>query len=136
MSEENKEEKKELTQEEQLFELRKLSQMKHKTLTNLLGIHLDSFSAMMVKSNRVSYTEKLQAAQALKEAILFGLDYGLGITNPKIRQSGTLAKEVNNLAGVFVQTLDNRMLLVADKLNEQEKKEQTKTEGETNEQVG
>lgn len=114
--------------------LRKMAEMKHSGLSNLLGIYIDSFSAIMINGNGTSYAKKVQAALALKEAVLFAMDFGLGVTNPKIREQGTaLSKEVNGLAGVMVQTLDNRMLLLADKMSKDiETKEQTKT----NETVG
>lgn len=124
--------KKELNPEQQMMELRSLAVMKHKTFSSLLGIHIDNFSAIMVNGNGTSYKEKIQAAQALKEAVLFALDFGLDVTKPKIRQGGKLAKETNGLAGLMVQALDNRMLLIADSMNEKEKQESTE-QGESNE---
>lgn len=121
--------------EKQLMELRSLAEMKHKTFVNLLGIHIDTFSAVMVNGNGVTYNEKIQAARALKEAVLFALDFGLDISKTKIRQGGKLSKEVNGLAGIMVQALDNRMLLIADRMNENENKveETNKEQGEFNE---
>lgn len=119
--EQTTESKPELNPEKQMMELRSLAEMKHKSFSQLLGIHLDTFSAIMVNGNGMSYKDKIQAAQALKEAVMFALDFGLGVTNPKIRQGGKLAKETNGLAGILVQALDNRMLLIADRMNEQEK---------------
>lgn len=127
------------TAEEQMFELRKLAEMKHKTFTQLLGLHIDGFSAIMVNGNGVSYAKKIQAAQALKEAVMFALDFGLDVSKAKIREGGALAKETNNLAGVMLQALDNRMLLMADRMNEKEKEDAAKasatetTEGDSNE---
>lgn len=119
--------------EKQMMELRGLAEMKHKTFSQLLGIHIDTFSSVMVNGNGTSYKEKIQAAQALKEAVLFALDFGLDVTKPKIRQGGKLAKEVNGLAGIMVQALDNRMLLIADRMNKEENKETVNEQGETNE---
>mgnify|MGYP007031181460 CR=1 FL=1 len=121
--------------EKQMMELRSLAEMKHKTFVNLLGIHIDTFSAVMVNGNGVTYNEKIQAARALKEAVLFALDFGLDISKTKIRQGGKLSKEVNGLAGIMVQALDNRMLLIADRMNENENKveETNKEQGEFNE---
>lgn len=117
--------KKELTQEEQLLQMRTLADAKHKMLTSLVGIHIDQFSALMVSNNGVSYAKKLAAAEALKEAVVFALKFGLGDKhNAKIRQGGTnLAKEVNGLAGVLVQALDNRMLILMDEMNKNNNKE-------------
>ncbi len=124
-------EPKAVSPEEQVFEMRKLAEMKHKTFNQLLGIHIDTFSSVMVNGNGVSYAEKIQAAQALKEAVLFALDFGLDVSKAKIRQGGKLAKQVNGLAGIMVQALDNRMLLVADRMNQKEQDDLK--QGESNE---
>lgn len=119
----------EITPEQQNIELRRLAEMKHKMFSSLLGIHIDTLSSIMLNGNGVSYKKKLEAAKALREAILFSLDFGLDISKAKIRQGGqTLSKESNNLAGVMVQALDNRMLLIADNLNKMEQENLNKTE--------
>lgn len=109
-------------------ELEKVTQMRLKALAQLTGIHIDSFSAIMIDTNGVSYKEKLQAAKALKEAVAFALDFGLNVTNAEIRQAGVkYAKEVNSLAGILVQAFDARMLLLASKLQEDNNKTSTET---------
>lgn len=127
--------------EKQTQDLAKVSEMRLKTLAQLIGIHIDSFSAIMIDTNGVSYKEKLQASAALKEALLFPLDFGLNVTKAEIREKGTkYAKEVNSLAGMMVQALDARFLLLANNMKkEQEKQNSTETveenKGETNEQT-
>lgn len=126
--------KPELSQAEQLVEMRKLAEMKHKTFSQLIGLHVDNFSAIMVNGNGVTYAQKVQAAGALKEAIMFALDFGLDVTKAPIRQGGKLAKEVNGLAGILVQALDNRMLLIADNMHKKETEDNKSTEqGDSNE---
>ena len=133
-----------LTPEEldkQSAELVKVSEMRMKMFNQLLGIHIDSFSAIMMDTNGVSYNEKLQASKALKEAVLFALDFGLNVSKADIRQKGTkYAKEVNSLAGILVQALDTRFLLLANNMKQdQEKQNSTQTveenKGEKNEQT-
>ena len=114
------EQPKELTKEEQLVELRKLANLKHKSYSQLTGIHIDNLLATIISTNGVSYSKKLQAAQALKEGLLFAFDYGLNVSKAKIRQPGqAFAQESNNLAAIVAQLLDNRMLIIADKMNEE-----------------
>lgn len=127
--------KSEITPEQQHVELRRLAEMKHKMFSSLLGIHIDTLSSIMLNGNGVSYAKKLEAAKALREAVLFSLDFGIDISKAKIRQGGqTLAKESNNLAGVMVQAMDNRMLLIADNLKNMEENNKTEETGEkTNE---
>lgn len=133
-----------LTPEEldkQTQDLAKVTEIRLKTLSQLIGIHIDSFSAIMINTNGVSYKEKLQAASALKEALLFPLDFGLNVTKADIREKGVkYAKEVNSLAGMMVQALDARFLLLANNMrNEQEKQNSTQNveenKGEQNEQT-
>ena len=114
-----------LSQEEQLEQLYKVSSMRHKALGDLMGNYIDYFSSIMVSSNGVSFQKKLEAAQALKEAVKFAFDFGLNVSKAKIRQSGNLAKETNGLAGVMVQALDTRFLLLADKLKKDEEQQNT-----------
>lgn len=122
------------TLEEQTTELRRISQFRHKAFTELVGVHIDGFSQIMISTNGVTFAQKVEASKALKEAILFALDLGLDITKAEIRQHGKLAKQTNTLAGVFAQTLDNRLLLIADKIQQDSvKEEQTKTEEKLNE---
>lgn len=127
--------------EKSLVEARKISDFRAKSLAQLIGVYVDSFSAQMINNNGVSYNEKLQASRALKEAILFAMDFGVGVTNAKIREKGTLAKEVNGLAGVMVQAMDTRFLILADNMKKQQdeqalaetsQNETVQTEGDTN----
>jgi hypothetical protein len=113
------------TLEEQTAELRKISRFRHKAFSELVGVHLDSFSQIMIATNGVSFQQKVEASRALKEAVMFALDLGLDVTKAQIRQSGKLAKQTNTLAGVLAQTLDNRFLLIADKIQQDELNKQT-----------
>lgn len=117
--------------------LRKMAEMKHKSLSTLLGIYIDTFSATMLNGNKTSYQKKVEAAKALKEAILFAVDFGLDLNNPKIRDKGMfMSKEVNGLAGVMVQTLDNRMLLLAEKMSKLEENKTKVVDNTTQETKG
>jgi len=130
----------ERTVEQQMDDMRKISEMRFKSLSQLVELHVQSLTRVMLSSNGVSELEKRQANTALVEAIRFALDMGLSVTEAKIRQGGKLAKEVNTLAGVLVQALDTRMLLLADNMRRDEQKAQaevteenkTETQGEEN----
>lgn len=124
------------TLEEQTTELRRISQFRHKAFTELVGVHLDGFSQIMISTNGVSFKQKLEASKALKEAVMFALDLGLDVTKATIRQHGKLAKQTNTLAGVVAQALDNRFLLLADKIQQDSVNEElTKTKEQVNEQT-
>lgn len=120
VAEQAQEQVQELTQEQQIEQLYKVSSMRHKVLSDLVGVNMNPFLSIMMSSNGVSQKEKLMAAEALKEAVIFALDYGLNISQAGIREKGHLAKQVNTLAGVLVQSFDNRFLLLADKIKKEE----------------
>ena len=110
--------------EKGLAEARRISEFRLKTLSQLIGVYIDTFSAEMVSTNGKSYKDKLIAAKALKEGILFALDFGLGVTKANIRDGGKLSKEVNGLAGTLVQALDTRFILLADNMKKLEEEAQ------------
>lgn len=131
--EEVKQEEKKLTPEEQAGELRKVSEMRHKALTRLVTAHIQNYGATLIATNGVSYQEKLSTLKSLVRSVEFALDFGIGVTNPEIAQGGKLAKQENEMAGILVQTLDNRMLLIADNMRKQELEEQNnKEQGDSN----
>lgn len=109
----------EQTFEQKQAELKTLTEMKAKVYAQLVDAHIMSLTRVMLSTNKTSQLEKRQAESALREAVKFALDFGLGVTNAKIRDKGMVfAKETNNLAGVLVQALDNRMLLLASNMHE------------------
>ncbi len=120
------------TLEEQTAELRKIATFRHKAFSELVGVHLDSFSQIMISTNGVTFQQKVEASKALKEAVMFALDVGLDVTKAPIRQNGKLAKQTNTLAGVLAQTLDNRFLLLADKIQQDSVQKEEQTKNETN----
>jgi hypothetical protein len=118
------------TEQSQVVDNQRTTEIKFATMSNLVGVYVDSLCAVMVSGNGTSYQKKLNAAAALKEAFRFALDFGLDVTGATIRQEGTqFSKEVNSLAAVFVQAMDTRMLLMTNKIIENEQKT---NEGDTN----
>lgn len=123
-----------LTIEEQNLQMRKVTEMRHKAFTELVGIHFQELTRIMMATNGVTELKKRQANKALIEAVKFALDFGIGVTNAEIRQKGeALAKQTNTLAGVLVQALDNRMILLADNMRKEEELKATASEQTTEE---
>lgn len=126
----------EQTLEQRQESLRSVAEMKAKAYNDLVSIHLQNLTRIMLSSHGVSELQKRQANKALVEAVLFALDFGVNVTGATIRDKGVaLAKETNTLAGVLVQALDNRMLLLADNLRNQEELEKVASQQTTEEQV-
>lgn len=113
----------EVSPEQNAESFRMMAEMRRDAYTQLVSIHLQSLTRIMMATNGVSQLQKRQANKALVEAIEFALNFGIKDDNT-IRDKGTvLAKETNNLAGILVQALDNRMLLLADNMKRQEEKD-------------
>lgn len=111
--------------EQQMEDMRKISEMRFKALSQLVEIHFQEISKIMLASNGVTELQKRQANTALLEALKFTLDMGLNVTGATIRQGGVLAKQVNTLAGVLAQAMDTRMLLLADNFRKEEETKNT-----------
>lgn len=129
--------KPELTQEEQQGHMKQMLEFHGKAYSELIGVHVQRLTQIMMSNNGVSELQKRQANTALLEALKFALDYGLGLTKPKIRDRGTvLAHETNELASILVKAYENKMMLQAIKLQEQQDaeaiQEDTITEQEIN----
>lgn len=126
----------EVTPEQNNEAVRKMAEMRMQSLSQLVEIHIQSLTQVMLSSNGVSELQKRQANKALVEAVKFALDFGVGVTNAEIRDRGTVyAKETNTLAGVLVQALDTRMIILADKLREQQELEEIASQQTSEEQV-
>lgn len=105
----------------------KALKIQQKALSQLVNIHAQTLISVMISSNGVSELKKRQAAVALLEAIEFALDFGVNVTKPRLREGGEVfANQANNLAGVLVKALDNRMVLLADNMYKQEQEESQK----------
>lgn len=114
----------EVTAEQNNEAMRMTAEMRRDALTQLVSIHVQTLTRVLMASNGVSQLQKRQANKALVEAIEFALNFGIKEDNV-IRDRGTVfANEVNNLAGVLVQALDNRMILLADNMRKQQEAEE------------
>lgn len=102
----------------------KALKINQKSLNRLFTMHLQELLKVLVSSNGVSELKKRQAAIAIDEAFQFALDFGVDVTKAKIRDEGTVfAAQTNNLAAILVKALDNRMVLLANNMYEQEQAE-------------
>lgn len=105
-----------------------LTEMRREAYTNLVATHLQSLTKIMMSSNGVTELQKRQANKALVEAVTFALNFGIKDDNGIRDRGAVLARETNNLAGILVQALDNRMLMLANRMNQSRLEETEKTE--------
>ena len=106
--------------EKSVEELGKIAEFRHTQFIGLIKAYKNFFYNEMMRENGNTYNNKIQAKNALDEIDAFVLDFGLGITNSNLRQTGKLSKEINALAAVLVQALDNRFILLANNMKKQQ----------------
>ena len=116
-------EQQQLTPEQQAASVRAMAEMRRDAYSELVSIHLQTLTNVLMSTNGVSQLQKRQANKALVEAVKFALNFGIKDDNVIRDKGAVFAKETNNLAAILVQALDNRMLLLADNMRRQEAEE-------------
>lgn len=125
------EQKVELTPEQQLQEQMKVIDFHHNLYRQLIAVHVANFANTMMSTNRVTFNEKIQARDALIEALQAAHDFGVVEKDKlKLRQTGKWAKEVNQLTSLLVKSVENKTLIMAYNYEEKEKNGQTSNNGQ------
>lgn len=105
-------------------ELVRVSEMRHKMLSQLLEISLHNYGLEMIKNNKNSFNRKIQLMDSLIRAFSTALDYGLNITGKTLVTEGPLKNEEKKLTELLIQSFDNRFLLIANKIGEENGKKE------------
>lgn len=114
-----------LTVEQQMASLSGIAKMQHKAFDELMTLHLRVMLADVLDTRR-SQKDRVLTASAIEQAFRLVLDAGVDITRPKTTVTGALAKKAANFAGVTAKAFDNKMLLLAQKMNEEQVEEKSK----------
>ena len=110
------------TIEEQEGHLRQMSEFQANVFAQVVEIQLRKFTRILSSSNGVTQLQKKQAETALIEAVKYALDFGVETTGAKIRDKGTVhAGITNELAAALIKAMDNRTLLLAMRMQQEEK---------------
>lgn len=121
-----------LTPEQQMESVKKVSTMQHKALSQLVRVHLADLMNDLAFKPGLSGNEKVSRINTILDSIEGVLDLGLDITKVQIPEKGAFARRTVKMAGVLAQALDNRMLLLASKMDDETKvQEATETVTET-----
>lgn len=126
--EQQTQETKELTPEQQRDQAVSVAKIHQRALDNLVRLDLRNYLNMLT-APRVSGADKMAIKISIERALTAAVDYGVDVVNQGLLESGKLAKLENGFAAHLARLMDNRMLLLADKME----KEQTKTEEKVNE---
>lgn len=110
----------EVTLEQSQQAMRNVAEMQADALYEIVGLHIDRLSGIMVSGNKVSFQQKIQAAKALKLAVQGALKYGVKANLGLPEKGQVLAKETNELAAVLSQAMENKMLILADNYRQQQ----------------
>jgi hypothetical protein len=106
--------------EQQMTEMTAIAKMRHKALSKLVRAHVASYLNSLAFAPKVSGNEKADLILKFVEMLEGVLDFGVDVTGAKIPEKGPVGKKVVNIAGVLAQALDNRMLLLAQQMQEKE----------------
>ena len=118
----------ELTPEQQREQAISVAKVHQRALDNLVRLDLRGYLNMLT-APRVSGSDKMAIKISIERALTAAVDYGVDVVNQGLLESGKLAKLENSFAAHLARLMDNRMLLLADKME----KQQTKTEEKVNE---
>lgn len=126
-----------LSQEQQMETVKKTATMRQKVLSRLVRVHMADLINDLAFTPGLSGNEKVKRINTILDSVEGVLDLGLDITNAQIPEKGPYARRTVQLAGILAQALDNRMLLLASRLDEKEKATETvvennETQGEEN----
>jgi hypothetical protein len=113
----------ELSQEQQMETVKKTATMRQKALSQLVRVHLADLIQDLAFTPGLSGNEKVKRINTILDSVEGVLDLGLDITNVKVPEKGPYARRTVQFAGVLAQALDNRMLLLASRLDEKERTE-------------
>lgn len=105
------------TQDQQMSELSKVAEMQAKVLSSLVRAHLGSFLNQLAFSPKVSGNEKAAMIIGLLDGIEGVLDLGVDVTGVQVPEKGAVGRNVATLSGILAQALDNRMLILAHRMN-------------------
>lgn len=121
-----------LSPEQQMQELQKVAVMRHKVLSQLVRVHLADLMNDLAFKSGISGAQKVALINQTLDGIEGVLDLGVDITNTVIPEKGPVGTRVAKMAGVLAQALDNRMLILAHRMeNETQNVEQTNNTEET-----
>lgn len=112
--------------EDQTF---KAVQLQFKSFAELTSIHIESYLISMTNT-RLTQKQKAQSAHNLAKAIKATLFQGT-VDKLDLPNSGHGAKDAKNLAGVFAQALELKMLALAYQHAAKDEKASSVTEEET-----
>ena len=110
----------EKTQEQQFNELAAVAKMRAKMLSQLVRAHAADYLNTLAFAPRLGGNERADLIVKFLDMLEGVLDLGLDITGVQIPEKGPVGKRVVNIAGVLAQALDNRMLLLAQQMQDAE----------------
>ena len=109
------------TQEQQMAELSKVAEMQAKVLSGLVRAHLGSYLNQLAFAPGVKGNEKAALIVTLLDGIEGVLDLGLDVTGVQVPEKGSIGRNVATISGILAQALDNRMILLAHRMDAAQK---------------
>lgn len=119
----------EVTPEQQREQAVAVAKVHQRALDNLVRLDLRNYLNMLTAPG-VSGNDKMAIKVSIERAITAAIDYGVDVVNQGLLEKGKMAKLENSFAAHLARLMDNRMLLLADKMEKEQNNTETK-QGET-----
>lgn len=132
MTETKEETKQEATPEQQRQQALDMAKIHQRALDNLVRLDIRNYLNMLTAPG-VSGVQKQVIKTSIERAIAAAVDYGVDVTNQGLMEKGKLAKLESSFAAHLARLMDNRMLLLADRLDKEQKELENKQGEKTNE---
>ena len=119
----------EVTPEQQREQAVSVAKVHQRALDNLVRLDIRNYLNMLTAPG-VSGADKMAIKISIERAITAAADYGVDVVNQGLLEKGKMAKLENSFAAHLARLMDNRMLLLADKMEKEQNNTETK-QGET-----
>ncbi len=120
------------TVEQQFNEMAIVAKSRHKALSQLTRAHVADYLHTLAFAPKVSGNEKADLILKFVDMLEGVLDFGVNATGAKVPGNGSAGKRVSVIGGILAQALDNRMLLLAQKMQDDEAKTETEVTTDEN----
>lgn len=117
-----------LSVEEQMEELNKISKARHKMMSMAVRGYVSDYLNTLAFKPGINGAKKAEMIVNFTDMLEGALDLGLEVTKAKIPSKGVVGKKVLPMGELLVQAMDNRMLLLAQNMEQAEQNNTTTEE--------
>lgn len=116
------------TVEQQLASLNKISKKRHEMFSTLVRAHVADYLQTLAFQPGLSGNKKFEMINNFVTMLEGVLDFGLDITKVTVPEKGSIGKKTATIGGILAQAMDNKFVLLAQNLKEDEQSTENKGE--------